>query len=256
MKEINSLQNPTVKSLVKLRDSGERKKQGLFLIEGLKELGLAIEAGVEIKNIFVSPGFAKTELDLPEDKVIKVEKKVFEKISYRENPDGYLATAKTKVLKLSDIKLSQSPLVIILESVEKPGNLGAILRTADAAGADAVVITDPKTDIYNPNTIRSSRGTIFTKPVVIADKKEIKNWCEKNKIKIYAASLEAAKVYTEANFKSGTAILLGTEDKGLTREWLDLSDERIIIPMRGKIDSLNVSVSASVILYEVLRQRN
>lgn len=254
--KINSLQNETIKNIVKLRDTGrERKQQGLFLIEGLREINLALAEEVKIVSLFYCADYGKQRLALADEKIIEVAKKVFIKISYRENPDGFLAVAKIKELKLKNIKLSDRPLLIILEAVEKPGNLGAILRTANAAGADAVIINDPKTDIYNPNIIRASQGAIFTVPVVVSSVRETVDFCQNNKIKILAAALAAKKSYIEVNYNNGCAIVMGAEDQGLSKEWLETADEKIKINMRGRIDSLNVSVSAAVILFEAVRQR-
>ena len=253
---IESTQNETIKNIVKLRDSGrERKAQELFVIEGHREIVLAQKGGTEINNLFYCPEYIKKELALAEEKIIEVSKKVFDKISYRENPDGFLAVAKIKEVKLKNIKLSDNPLLIILEAVEKPGNLGAILRTADAAGADAVIINDPKTDIYNPNVIRASQGTVFTMPAVLNSIEETIKFCKTNNLKIFAATPEAKKEYAEVDYNAGCAIVMGAEDKGLSQAWLKAVDEKIKIKMRGKIDSLNVSVSTAIILFEALRQR-
>ncbi|MFA5360188.1 MAG: RNA methyltransferase [Patescibacteria group bacterium] len=253
---IESVQNEKIKNLVKLREaSRERKQQGLFLIEGWREINLALKGGVEIENLFYCQDYIKQELALDEEKIIEVSKKVFDKIAYRENPDGFLAVAKIKQEKLKSIKLSAKPLIIVLEAVEKPGNLGAILRTADAIGVDAVIINDPKTDIYNPNVIRASQGTVFTVPTVLSSISETVEFCKNNKIKIFATTPETKKEYTGINYNAGCAIVMGTEDKGLSNEWLKTADEKIKIKMSGKIDSLNVSVSTAIILFEVVRQR-
>jgi len=253
---INSLQNEKIKNLIKLREySKERKQRKLFLIEGSREIGLALAGGFKIENIFYCADYGKRLPGLAVEKIIEVSKKVFKKISYRENPDGLLALVKAREIKLDEIKLNFTPLIIILEAVEKPGNLGAILRTADAVGIDAVIINDIKTDIYNPNIIRASQGTVFTVPTVVASCQESLAWCKKGGIKILATSPEAILDYVKADFKKPCAIVLGTEDKGLSREWLDAADERIKINMSGKIDSLNVSVSVAVILFEAARQR-
>jgi len=253
---IESTQNEKIKNIIKLRETGrERKKQGWFLIEGWREINLALKAGVEIANLYYCQDYVKKELDFDEEKLIEVSKKVFDKIAYRENPDGYLAVAKIKELKLANIKLSRKPLIVVLEAVEKPGNLGAILRTADAAGADAVIINDAKTDIYNPNVIRASQGTVFTVPMVLSSIEQTVEFCKNNKIKILAATPETEKQYTEINYNNGCAIIMGAEDKGLSEKWLAMADEKIKMKMSGKIDSLNVSVSAAIILFEAVRQR-
>ncbi len=254
--KIDSQQNEKIKNIVKLREAGrERKKQGLFVVEGAREINLAMAGGVEIENFYFCPDYSKNKPELAEEKIIEVSKNVFQKISWRENPDGLLAVAKIKKLALGNIKLSAKPLIIILEAVEKPGNLGAILRTADAAGADAVIINDSGTDIYNPNVIRASQGTAFTVPTVVSSIADTKEFCKKNKIKIFAAAPGAELEYTEADYNSGCAILLGAEDKGLSQDWLKAADQKIKITMRGRIDSLNVSVSAALIVFEAIRQR-
>jgi RNA methyltransferase, TrmH family len=254
--KIDSLQNEKIKNIVKLRESSrEREKQGLFLIEGWREINLALKGGIEIKNIFYCQKYIKQELEIDEEKLIEVSEKVFDKIAYRENPDGFLAMAKVGQKKLADTKLRPRPLLIILEAVEKPGNLGAILRTADAVGADAVIINDPKTDIYNPNVIRASQGAIFTVATVLSSIDETVDFCKNNKIKIFATAPAAKTEYAKANYNQGSAIVMGAEDKGLSETWLKAADEKIKITMSGRVDSLNVSVSAAVILFEALRQR-
>lgn len=254
--KIDSLVNPKIKNIVKLRESSrDRKEQSLFLIEGHREISLALKAGVEIVNLIYSPEYIKRELAIDEEKIIEVSKKVFDKVSYRENPDGFLAVAKYKGQSLKNIKLSAKPLIVVLEAVEKPGNLGAILRTADAAGVGAVIINDLKTDPYNPNVIRASQGTVFTVPVVLSSVGETVKFLKENGIKTFATTPEAKAVYTDADYNQGCAIVLGAEDKGLSAEWLKVANEKIKINMRGQIDSLNVSVCAAVVVFEAVRQR-
>jgi RNA methyltransferase, TrmH family len=255
---ITSTQNPKVKSLLALEKPRERRKQCLFVIEGLKEIALAIKAGYKIGNLFYCEEIiTREELgDWVDDRlVIPVAKPVFDKIAVRENSGGVIAVAEMKTHRLHDIKLSQSPLVLVLESVEKPGNLGAILRTADAAGVDAVIICDPQTDFYNPNVIRSSVGCVFTKPVASAPSSETIEWLRKNNINILCAYLNASKPYHQIDFKQPSAIVMGTESTGLSDVWVQSSDANIIIPMHGMVDSMNVSVSAAVLVFEAVRQR-
>jgi TrmH family RNA methyltransferase len=253
---IESVQNEKIKNLVKLREtSRERNQQGLFLIEGWREINLALKGGIKIENLFYCQDYTKQELGIDKEKIVEVSKKVFDKISYRENPNGFLAVAKLKQEKLKNIKLTPKPLLIILEAVEKPGNLGAILRTADAVGVDAVIINDPKTDIYNPNVIRASQGTVFTVPTVLSSIGETVEFCKDHKIKIFATTPDTKKEYTEINYNVGCAVVMGTEDKGLSDKWLKTADEKIKIKMSGKIDSLNVSVSTAIVLFEASRQR-
>jgi len=254
---ITSVQNERIKEIIRLRKPRERRKENLIIIEGRQEIELARQAGLEIVELFYCQDFAgsKKIAGLSEEIITPVVPAVFEKISYRENPDGFLVLARLKYLELGKIKLSQKPLIIILESLEKPGNLGAILRSADAAGVDAVIVADPKTDIYNPNVIRASLGTVFTNQVAAASTEEARNWLAKNKIKSLAATPEAKKIYTEADYKGAVAIIMGEEHPGLSKDWLEKVDEKIKIPMRGKIDSLNVSASTAIILFEAVRQR-
>lgn len=261
MEKITSLQNARIKNIVKLGKARERKSQNLFILEGARELSLALLSGYSVDSVFVCPElFSKSDypsvLDsITDNLVYEVTEAVFDKIAYREGSDGILALMKPKSHTLQDLKLSDTPFIIILEAVEKPGNLGAILRTADAAQADAVIVCDPLTDIYNPNVIRSSVGCIFAVPTATCSSEDALAWLKGNKIESYAAELEASEWYHEADYKNPTAIVMGTEADGLTEFWLNNASKRIKIPMRGKIDSLNVSVSTAVITFEAMRQR-
>lgn len=192
---------------------------------------------------------------IPQEILFEVSESVFEKLAYRESSDGILALAKPRPHSLSDLVLPENPFIIVLEAVEKPGNLGAILRTADAAKADAVIICDPLTDLYNPNVIRSSVGCLFTVQVGISDNMEALSYLKQKNIETFAAELTSSKWYQDIDFTSPSAIVMGTEADGLTSFWLDNADQRIKIPMRGAIDSLNVSVSTAVITFEAMRQR-
>jgi RNA methyltransferase, TrmH family len=253
---ITSLQNSRIKNIVKLQEkSSERKKQNLIVIEGLREINLAVNSGFKIDSLFHYKEINSSEHSILSKQIFEISKEVFDKIAYRENSDGLIALAIPEFLTLDEIQLSPNPFLIILEAVEKPGNLGAILRTADAAKADALIVCDPKTDIYNPNTIRSSVGCVFTQQVVTATTDEVLSWVKKNKIISYAAALTAKKFYHETDLASPCAIVMGTEATGLTDKWLNGADEQIKIPMRGKIDSLNVSTSTAIITFEAMRQR-
>jgi TrmH family RNA methyltransferase len=261
IERITSIQNPKIKNIVKLQQkSSERKKQNLIVIEGLREIGLASRSGMSLKSLFICTDIIPYEYVLndlkSEIQTITVTKEIFEKIAYRGSTEGVIALAEPKKNNLNDVHLGQNPLVIVLESVEKPGNLGAILRTADAAKVDAVIICDPLTDIYNPNVIRSSVGCVFTNQIVACSSDETINWLKEKEIKSYAAALTAKKNYHEIDFKGGTAIVMGTEADGLTDKWLIESNEQIIIPMSGEIDSLNVSTSTAILVFEAMRQRN
>lgn len=261
MESITSLQNTRIKNIVKLGKAKERRNQNIFILEGARELSLALSANYKLDSVFICPEiFSKSEYpdvlnNIPNNLKYEVSLQVFEKIAYREGSDGLIALVKPKNHGLSDLAIKDNPFIIILESVEKPGNLGAILRTADAAQADAVIICDPLTDVYNPNTIRSSVGCIFTVPTAICSSEEALQWLKQNKISSYAAELQASEWYHESDYRKASAIIMGTEADGLTPFWLDNADKRIKIPMRGKIDSLNVSVSTAVITFEAMRQR-
>jgi TrmH family RNA methyltransferase len=237
----------------------ERRKQQLFIIEGKKEIALAVEAGYKIGNIFFCDeitSLAEIPEQLQEDKlIIPVSKDVFDKIAVRESTGGVIAVAEQKAHLLSQIKLRKNPLVLILESVEKPGNLGAILRTADAAAVDAVVICDPQTDFYNPNVIRSSVGCVFTNQLAAVTTEEAISWLKKNHLRIFCTSLQASKPYHQIDFAQPCAIVMGTEATGLSEAWTKNSDSNIIIPMQGKIDSMNVSNATAVVVFEAMRQR-
>ena len=256
---ITSTHNPKVKSLLALEKPRERRKQQLFIIEGKKEIGLALKAGYQIGNLFycvdIFPEKDLASLGLHDKFLVPVTQEVFDKIAVREDSGGVIAIAQMKVNRLDDIKLGKNPLILILESVEKPGNLGAILRTADAAGIDAVVVCDPQTDFYNPNVVRSSLGCVFTQPIASATSEETIAWLKKNKISIFCTYLKASKPYHEIDYRKPSAIVMGTEATGLSDAWVKQSDANIIIPMQGKIDSMNVSTAAAVVVFEACRQR-
>ena len=256
---ITSAQNPKVKSLLALEKPRERRRQQLFIIEGKKEIGMALKAGYKIGNLFycldIFPETDLKSLKIEDKFLVPVTQEVFDKIAMRENSGGVVAVAEMKTHRLEEIKLSKTPLVLVLESVEKPGNLGAILRTSDAAGVDAVIICDPQTDFYNANVVRSSLGCIFTKQVATASSEETISWLKKNKINIYCTYLKASRPYHEVNFKISSAIVMGTEATGLSDVWVKNSDANIIIPMQGSIDSMNVSTAAAVVVFEAVRQR-
>lgn len=257
---ITSTQNPKVKNLIALEKPRERRKQCLFVVEGKKEIGMAMKAGYKIGNLFFCEDMITRQelLDLGSDEklLIPVSKDVFDKIAVRENSGGVLAVAEQKTHRLDGIRLSKNPLVLILEGVEKPGNLGAILRTADAAGVDAVIICDPQTDFYNPNVIRSSIGCLFTVQTASATSEETINWLKSNRIGIYCTYLKASKPYHQTDFSAPSAIVMGTEATGLSDMWVNAATSNIIIPMQGVIDSMNVSTATAVVVFEAKRQRN
>lgn len=258
---ISSLQNPSVKNLVKLNKARERRDQNLFVIEGARELSLALAGDYSIKEVYVCEELFATSRypnvleGFPSESIIHISKQVFEKVAYRATSDGLVALARPKSHAISNLILSSNPFIIILEAVEKPGNLGAILRTADAAAVDAVVICDQQTDVYNPNVIRSSVGGLFTVQTAVCSTNEAMKWLNENSINSFAAELDAVDFYQDIDFSGPSAIVMGTEAEGLTKTWLNYVTKRIKIPMRGKIDSLNVSVSTAILTFEAMRQR-
>lgn len=263
MGKIISVQNSRIKTIQKLSiKSKERKAMGLFVVEGAREISLALAGCYRFDSVFYCPelfaetGYPETLHSVNPQILCEVSAAVFRKIAYREHSDGILAVIKSKELGLSSLHLPENPFVILLESVEKPGNLGAILRTADAAGVDALIVCDPLTDVYNPNTIRSSIGCIFTVPVAVSDNGKALSFLKERRIRTFAAELQAVQWYQDTDFRGPSAIIMGTEADGLSSFWLNNADARIKIPMRGKIDSLNVSVSTAVITFEAMRQRN
>ena len=260
MPTLTSSNNPRIKEVVNLRESDYRKKSGLFLIEGRREFELALAARIEIKEVFLCPellGISDLPLGLQKKGIstYEVSAEVYSKIAFGNRKDGILAAAREPKLSLADLKLKNNPLLIVLERIEKPGNLGAIVRTADASGADAVIASDSSIDIYNPHAVRSSLGALFTTQVVRGETKKIISWLKSNNIKIICALPQADLAYTAVNFRESCAIVLGSEDKGLGTIWKDSADYRVRIPMLGKSDSLNVATAAGVLLYEAIRQR-
>jgi TrmH family RNA methyltransferase len=261
IEKITSIHNPKIKNIVKLQQkSSERKKQNLIVIEGLREIILASRAGMKIKSLFICfdiISYDDVRKNLQSDiQSFEISKEIFEKTAYRGSTEGIIALAEPKYFDLNDIKLRENPLIVVLESVEKPGNLGAILRTTDAAKADAVIICDPLTDIYNPNVIRSSVGCVFTNQIAICSTNETIAWLKEKGIKSFAAALTARQFYHKVDFTGSVAFVMGTEADGLTEKWLNGADMQILIPMSGEIDSLNVSTSAAILIFEAMRQRN
>jgi TrmH family RNA methyltransferase len=263
-KQINSIQNPLVKELLQLQErSRVRKKKGIFIVEGIREISLAIKGDYTIKTIlFCKEIIALTKVDellKTADlniEIIEVSKIVYQKISFRKTTEGIIALAKFKDLILSNLNLNKNPLILVAEAPEKPGNIGALLRTADAASLDAVIIANPKTDLYNPNIIRSSIGCVFTNSIAMGSTNEIIEFLNQKKINIFAAAIsEKSKNYINVDYTLPSAIVVGTEATGLTETWLNNSANNIIIPMQGEIDSLNVSVSAAIVIFEAKRQR-
>jgi TrmH family RNA methyltransferase len=259
---LTSLQNPRVKAVVRLRDRRHRDRAGQMLVEGQAELRLALEAGARPLALYVCRELAGEEgVDLVAQaeragaEVVPVSRAVFEKLAYRENADGWLAVLPAVQRGLDDLALGAMPLVVVAESVEKPGNLGALLRSADAAGATAVIVCDPATDLGNPNTVRASRGTLFTVPIAEAATPEALRWLRARGLAVVAATPSARLPYTQADLRGPVALAVGAEDAGLSATWLEAADVQVRIPMQGRVNSLNVAASAALLLYEAVRQR-
>ena len=235
-----------------------RKQTGTFLIEGKREIELALKGNYELETILYVPELVGESFNgnlYKSLNKIEITKEVYQKLAYRDTTEGILGIAKTKSLQLSDLQLSKNPLILVVEAIEKPGNLGAMLRTADAANIDAVIIANPKTDLYNPNIIRSSVGCLFTNQIVSSSSEEAIAFLKSKNINIFSATLQNSTSYYSQNFKSPTALVVGTEATGLSQIWRDNATQNIIIPMQGEIDSMNVSVAAAILLFEAKRQR-
>ncbi|MCX6283813.1 MAG: RNA methyltransferase [Bacteroidetes bacterium] len=263
MRQITSIQNPFIKNVLLLREkSRERKTRELFIIEGVREFNLAVSGDFLIQSVAFCPDLLPAEeiAKLPRysfgSNLFEVSRQVYNRMAFRQDAEGIIALSKPRLYGLDDLCLPSNPLILILESVEKPGNLGAVLRTADAANLDAVIICDPLTDVYNPNTVRSSIGCIFTVPLSVSTTMETITWLRSRGIHSYATSLGSDLFYHTLDFSGPTAFVMGTESTGLSELWLTKADTMIKIPMGGKIDSMNVSVSAAIVIFEARRQRN
>ena len=257
---ISSVHNARIKFLLSLQQkSSERRANGLFVVEGHRELIRCMNSGYAVDSIFICPSLMNGSESLPQaandTRVIEVSTDVYEKIAYRGGTEGVIAIVRMKPRGLTELILPDSPLIVVVESVEKPGNLGAILRSADAAGVDAVLVCDPLTDIYNPNLIRSSLGAFFSVPCVSTTSEECIGFLKQRGIQILTAQLQDSDLYYNVDMKRATAIVMGTESTGLTDQWRRAADAHIRIPMLGIVDSLNVSVSAAILMYEAVRQR-
>lgn len=269
---ITSAQNPKIKNLLQLQEKSKaRREQGLFVVEGRRELEHCIEAGYTVRTLFVCPEITGAGPSLLSGRgwpeicdttpssvgplVIEIPEQLYRKVAYRESTEGILAEVEYKSLTLEDLELPENPLVMVLEAVEKPGNLGAVLRSADAAGADAVIICDPLTDLYNPNLIRASVGAVFTVPTVACTSADAIAFLQARGIQILTAQLQDSSLYYDVDMRRGTALVMGTEATGLTGQWREAASAHIRIPMLGRLDSLNVSVSAAILLFEAVRQR-
>lgn len=257
-KQISSIQNPAIKKLLLLQEkSRARKKEGLFVVEGVRETELAIKGGYELQELFFCAELFERNQLFEKFPMTEISLEVYRKVAYRSSTEGILALAKTKANSLENLHFStENPLILVAESPEKPGNIGALLRTADAAGVDALLIADPKTDLYNPNIVRSSVGGLFTNQIATGSSSEIIQFLNQKKIAIYAAVLQESINYLEADFRVPSAIVVGPEATGLSEEWRKNAAHNIRIPMQGKIDSMNVSVAAGILIFEAKRQRN
>ena len=275
MEQITSVQNPKIKELLALQEKSRlRREKGVFVVEGRRELEHCINAGFKLRTVFICPEIAGVtdsvrmsvgiiptnpfimSLSLAGGSIIEVSRAVYDKVAYRGGTEGVIAEVYSKENGLDSLELGENPLVIVLEGVEKPGNLGAVLRSADAAGADAVLICDPLTDIYNPNLIRASIGAVFTQHIACCASADAIKFLKEKGIRIYTAQLQDSEWYYDTDMRCGTAIAIGTEATGLTDQWREAADAHIKIPMLGRLDSLNASVSAAILLYEAVRQRN
>ncbi len=262
MKQILSTKNPLIKQIIKLEQkSSLRRKSQRFVVEGQREIFLALQANYQFEKILFAPQIfdideLKKVFTLPPGvELIQISLEVYQKIAYRKTTEGIIGIAKWKDHSLENLKLSDKPLILIAENVEKPGNIGAMLRTADAANLDAFIVANPVTDIYNPNIIRSSLGALFTVQVATAYTTEIIQFLQKNNITLFAATLQDSQPYFEQDFTQPSAIAVGSEAYGLTGQMREAAFRNILIPMEGKIDSLNVSVSAAILIFEAKRQR-
>jgi RNA methyltransferase, TrmH family len=263
VERITSLQNPRIKQLVKLRDRRPRDEAGVFLVEGYREVRRALEKGIHLQELYYSPDWflGENEPALIENaaaagaQLFELSKEAFAKVAYRERPDGLLAVAPQWKRTLADLTVHPTPFLLVVEAIEKPGNLGTILRSADAAGVDAVIVCDPVTDIFNPNVVRSSTGVLFSVPVVVTESSAVRSWLRETGIRAVATTPSATALYTETDLRGPLAIVMGSEQYGLSDFWLKESDAQVRIPMAGQADSLNVAMATIITLFEAVRQR-
>ncbi len=260
-KQITSTQNPFIKELIKLQEKSRfRKKSGVFLVEGVREISLALKGGYTINTMLICPEIAAPNvLDFIHDQaiqIIELTKAVYKKVAYRDSTEGVIAVVKSKEFSLNKLTFKhKTPLILVAEAPEKPGNIGALLRTADAANLDAVIIANPKTDLYNPNIIRSSVGCLFTTKIATGSSDEIIQFLKEKDIAIYCTTLQNSNAYYKEDFTVASAIVVGTEAEGLSEIWRNNATKNIKIPMQGEIDSMNVSVAAAIVIFEAKRQR-
>ncbi len=263
IKQISSAANPAVKKVIRLRERQARNTLRLTIVEGVREVAIARCAGVHFQEIWICPELIRTKegkeflhrLETEKATVFQVTASVFGKIAFGDRQEGILAVAPMPARSLAQLSLPKDPLLIVVEQVEKPGNLGAILRTADAAGVDAVLVCEPATDVYNPNVVRASLSTVFCVPIVHCANEAAVEFLEMRSVRIVAANPDASRVYTQADLRGALAVVLGSEQAGLSDFWKSHAQEQVKIPMAGKADSLNVSTTAAILVYEALRQR-
>ncbi len=260
---ITSLQNPRIKQLVKLRDRRPRDEAGVFLVEGYRQIRRALEKGVTLTELYFAPDWYLGEnepallaqAEAAGARLFELSKEAFAKVAYRERPDGLLAVAPQWRTGLADLKLSPTPFLLVVEAIEKPGNLGTILRSADAAGVDALIVCDPVTDLFNPNVVRASTGVLFSVPVAIAASADVHPWLREHRIRSVATTPGAEALYTDTDLRGPLALVMGSEQYGLSDYWLKEADARVRIPMTGQADSLNVAMATIITLFEAVRQR-
>ena len=254
---ISSAQNPKIKHLLALQEKSRlRKEEGLFVVEGAREVARALDAGYQAATLFVCPEIFAAGDITTDSWVVEVPAALYEKIALRGSSEGILAEMRVKSHRLEDLSLPENALIIVLESIEKPGNLGAILRSADGAGADALIVCDPLADVYNPNVVRSSLGALFSVPTAVCSSEAAIAFLQQQKVQILTAQLQDSKPYYDVDMTGPTALVIGSEADGLTDAWRAAANRHILIPMLGKMDSLNASVSAAILLYEARRQRD
>jgi TrmH family RNA methyltransferase len=271
---ITSLQNPRVKQLVKLRDRRPRDEAGVFLVEGYRQIVRALDKGIALTELYICPewypgdqGNEPALIARAQEagaQVFQLTKDAFAKVAYRERPDGLLAVAPQWRRTLADLETllhgkynntRPDPFLLVVEAIEKPGNLGTILRSADAAGVDALIVCDPVTDLFNPNVVRASTGVVFSVPVIIAESAEVRPWLAARGIRSVATTPSATDLYTDTDLRGPLAIVMGSEQYGLSDYWLREADARVLIPMAGQADSLNVAMATIITLFEAVRQR-
>jgi TrmH family RNA methyltransferase len=263
IEKITSVQNPRVKQLVKLRDRRPRDEAGVFLVEGYREIRRALEKRVALQELYFAPEWFLGEnepaliaqAEAAGARVFELSKEAFAKVAYRERPDGLLAVAPQWKRELAELTLAANPFLLVVEAIEKPGNLGTILRSADAAGCDAVIVCDPVTDIFNPNVVRASTGVLFSVPLVVEESARVCAWLKEKRIRTVATTPAAERIYSDVDLRGPLAVVMGSEQYGLSDFWLKNADVPVRIPMAGQADSLNVAMATIITLFEAVRQR-